>query len=161
MDSEDHEHFKTIAAALVEPPRDLPKSSIKANSHSRLDRLWCLSQAKLIAGCYRRDEAQNPETFAAALAIVLGDYSAKVVEYATDPRTGVITRYPMGLPNVGQIKEFCDGVVTRQERLERYDGLRPVASQPVPALPGEETYAEFIERCAREKMPVRPIGRFE
>lgn len=77
----------------------------------------------MIAACYRRDEAQNPELFADALALVLGDYPADIVRMAVDPRTGVISRFPMGLPNVGQIKEMLDDLVAKQERLARYAAL--------------------------------------
>lgn len=69
--------------------------------------------------------------FAAALAIVLGDYPAEIVNYASDPRTGVISEFPMGLPSVGQIKQFLDGVQTRKDRLKHYDNLPPA----VPRLP--------------------------
>lgn len=85
----------------------------------------------MICGCYRRDEAQSPEIFAAALAIVLGDYPAEIVHYAADPRTGVISEFPMGLPSVGQIKQYLDGVQIKKDRLKHYGNLPP----PVPRLP--------------------------
>jgi hypothetical protein len=82
----------------------------------------------MIASCYRRDEAQNPELFADALALVLGDYPANIVKIAVDPRTGVIERFPMGLPNVGQIKQYLDDLLAKRDRLQHYASL-PKARQ--------------------------------
>jgi hypothetical protein len=131
-------------------------------SNSRPAHDWCLSKAKAIAGCYRRDEAHDPETFAAGLAVVLADYPAAIVEYAADPRTGVVSKFPMGLPNVGQIKEFCDAILTRQERINHYARLGPAKPhEPTPTKPGQITYKEHLEAAARGETKSRPIGAFE
>jgi hypothetical protein len=85
-------------------------------------------------GRFRFDwTSHDPETFAAGLAVVLADYPAAIVEYAADPRTGVVSKFPMGLPNVGQIKEYCDGILARQERLAHYSSL-PKAKPYEPPL---------------------------
>ena len=114
----------------------------------------------MIAGCYRRDEAQNPEMFAAALALILGEYPYAVVDYVADPRTGVITEFPMGLPNVGQIRKFCDVVYDRQERLA---APRRVAIPfvPPPVKAGQIDSSEFARRIAVGELKPRPVGRFE
>jgi hypothetical protein len=118
--------------------------------------------AKAISGSYRRDEAHDPETFAAALAIIFGDYPASIVQYAADPRTGVVSKFPMGLPNVGQIKEFCDGILARQERIAHYATLGPAKPyEPTPTKPGQITYREHLELAAQGKTKPRPIGAFE
>jgi hypothetical protein len=116
--------------------------------------------AQAIFGCYRRDEAHDPEGFVAALTAILSDYPASVVNYAADPRTGVATEFPMGLPNVGQIKQFCDGVARRHQVMNQVP-RRVVRSEPPPVLPGQETYAQFLARCERNGLEPRPIGRFE
>lgn len=115
-------------------------------------------KAKAICGCYRRDEAQDPETFAVALALVFGDYPASVVDFVADPRTGVITEYKMGMPNVGQIKEFCDSILARQKKLEQYAAApryeRPAYRAPDPMRPGTSYFDMFAKHG-------RPKGRFE
>jgi hypothetical protein len=75
--------------------------------------------AKAICGCYRRDEAQDPETFAAGLAAVLMDYPADIVRLAADPRTGVVSAFPMGMPNVGQIRQFLEDKLSHRDKLQR------------------------------------------
>ncbi|HEY1490979.1 MAG TPA: hypothetical protein VGF90_08060 [Verrucomicrobiae bacterium] len=95
---------------------------------------------------------------------MLADYSVAVVSYVTDPRTGVAKAFPNGLPNVGQIREFCDGVQNRLARLDRYAGLPRPRSQPIqvaPRRPGLVGYKEFLEMAERGEVHSRPIGRFE
>jgi hypothetical protein len=96
------------------------------------------------------------------LALTFGDYPASIVQYAADPRTGVVCKFPMGLPNVGQIKEFCDGILARQERIAHYAGLGPSKRyEPPPVKPGQITYKEHLEAAARGETKMRPIGAFE
>jgi hypothetical protein len=114
----------------------------------------------MICGCYRRDEAQNPEQFAAALALVLGDYDCAVVDYAADPRTGVAAEFPMGLPNVGQVRELCDRVARRQAILA-LPNAKPKPFVPPPVRDGEITYDQFLEMAKDNKTKARPVGRFE
>lgn len=121
MDKEDQEHFRTIREASAKPSTGSKRP--EARSTSGLDQDSCLTIAKGICGCYRRDEAQDPETFAAALAIVLMDYPADIVRVAADPRTGVITAFPMGLPNVGQIRQFLEDKLTYKLKIERLAAL--------------------------------------
>jgi hypothetical protein len=118
--------------------------------------------AKAICGCYRRDEAQDPEAFANALTAVLSEYDSQVVDYVADPRTGVITEFPMGLPNVGQIKELCDKV-----RHKMHEAAKPITRAiakpyvPPPLKPGQITYGQFTKLAAEGKTNTRPVGAFE
>ena len=160
MDSEDREHFKTMQNPS---PRRLDvwrKQQKEASLLSSPDQAYCQKAAQAIFGCYRRDEAHNPEAYAAALGAILSDYSRQVVDYVADPRTGVSTEFPRGLPNVGQIRDFCDVIVRRMDVLSK---PKPVAVQyvPPPLRPGEITYAQFLARVATGELKPRPIGRFE
>jgi hypothetical protein len=120
----------------------------------------------MIASCYRRDEAHNPELFADALALVLGDYPADIVRIAVDPRTGVIERFPMGLPNVGQIKQYLDDLLAKRDRLQHYASLpkaKPFKralekAEPNLFVPNDHRRYESMAKKA-EKEPER--ARFE
>ena len=68
----------------------------------------------MILGCYRRDEATDPDMFASALAMIFQDYPRDIVEYVTDPRTGVINKFPMGLPQVPQIRECLEQAISER-----------------------------------------------
>lgn len=115
--AEDRDLFKTMPEVSVGPPKD----STAQSRNFLLAPDLCLQRARLICGQYRRDEAQDPDIFAQALALVLGDYPAHIVDFACDPRTGIITEYKMGLPNVGQIRDFLETVNERYEKQVTYE----------------------------------------
>lgn len=58
-------------------------------------------------GCYRKAEASDPEIYAAATASVLAEYSEEVVDYVTDPRTGLPSR-SQWLPSVFEVRKACN-----------------------------------------------------
>lgn len=114
----------------------------------------------MICCCYRRDEAHDPDGFIAALAVVLGDYPTAIVDYASDPRTGIVTAFPMGLPNVGQIKKFLDDKLSYSEKLKKLAEIPKPEFQRLPkppAGPGDlanvfvakdvRQYAQMVERA--------------
>jgi hypothetical protein len=103
--------------------------------------------------------------FVSSLATALTEYSIRVVQFVVDPRTGIITEFPNGLPNVGQIEKFCDHVEERQERqrrlaqLPRYQPSQPIAAPPRTA--GQFSHGEFLEWARANGVKPRAIGRFE
>ena len=160
MDTEDREHFKTIGSQLAKQPIGSSKPQSAANLQSRHDQASCLVRAKAIFGCYRRDEAHDPEAFVAALAAILGGYPKAVVDYVADPRTGAVAEFPRGLPNVGQIQEFCDVILRRLEILSQPKAIaKPFV--PPPVKPGQIDAAQFHKLVAEGKTFARPVGRFE
>lgn len=68
---------------------------------------YALTRARLLFGCYRKNEANDPEIFTAAVAGVLADYPREVIEYVTDPRTG-IARKSKWMPSVAEIADACE-----------------------------------------------------
>lgn len=136
MDKEDREHFKTMNSALAGQPQGSKSgSSGKASQAFRHDPHSCLAKAKQIFSCYRRDEAQDPDGFAANLALVLGDYPAEIVDLVADPRTGIITVFPNGLPQLGQIKQVLDDKLSHREKLERLAALPKPERREIPRPP--------------------------
>lgn len=63
--------------------------------------------ARTMFGCYRRGEANDPETYAAAIAAVLTLYPPEIVHRITDPRTGLPSRLKF-LPTVSEVREACE-----------------------------------------------------
>lgn len=57
--------------------------------------------------CYRKAEATDPEIYAAAVAAVLSDYPQAVIDYVTDPRTGLPVKSKW-LPTVFEVKQACE-----------------------------------------------------
>ena len=159
MDNEDRDHFKTIASQSVGQPIGSLRQPIGESSKSGHDQASCLLRAKAIFGCYRRDEAHDPEIFTASLAAILADYPKSIVDYAADPRTGVNTEFPMGLPNVGQIRQFLDATTRRMELLAQ-PVRKAVPFTPPPKLPGQIDANEFAALVAAGKTPKAVISRF-
>jgi hypothetical protein len=94
-------------------------------------------------GCYRRDEAADPDTFVAAVTMILSRYPAEVVEAVTDPFAGVPSRKSergySGLPDVADIKEACEDEAAHQVRMAAYAKMpRAEFRRPkhLPAGPG-------------------------
>ena len=57
--------------------------------------------------CYRRDDAIEPEMYSAAVAATLTDFSRDVVDFITDPRTGIASQLKF-LPSVAEVREACE-----------------------------------------------------
>ncbi len=88
-------------------------------------------RARLLLGCYRRGEANDPDTYVAAIAAVLALFEPEIIREATDPRTGIQTteKFMAFMPNAGEVKSFCEALAGRKDRLERYAAM-PRAERP-------------------------------
>ena len=94
-------------------------SGVVLNCRSPQDLAFCHARARLMLGCYRKDEVHDPETYVTAIQLVLSDYPRVVVECVTDPRTGLPGQpdSKFGIPNAGQVKQACDAELARLHRL--------------------------------------------
>jgi hypothetical protein len=98
----------------------------------------------MLFGCYRRGDANDPETYVAAVAAVLARYDAELIREVTDPNTGIQTaeKYMTFMPNAGELKVYCESIAARRERLKRFGTLpapdfsRARLPRPEP-LPGD------------------------
>lgn len=61
-------------------------------------------------GCYRKADANDPETYAAGVAAILSEYPPEIIDYVCDPRTGLPRRLKW-LPTMAEIAEACDARV--------------------------------------------------
>jgi hypothetical protein len=122
---------------------------------------WLKTKERFLLLSYRRDETHNPEVYSSAVSAVLADgYSPEIVDYVTDPRTGLPSRKKF-LPSVAEVREACDERSTHVDRIKRYETLKAVPPREVPIVPGQITYREFLEHCKATGARPRPIGAFE
>jgi hypothetical protein len=63
--------------------------------------------AKILLGCYRTGDANDPAIYSGAIIAVLSDYPVDVVASCVDPRTGLPSQSKW-LPTVAEIKDFCE-----------------------------------------------------
>ena len=104
-------------------------------------------------GCYRRGEANDPDTYVAAVAMVLSNYPAEIVRTITDPYSGLPSRKSQtgwsGLPDVADVREACEAEASRCERLNHYAKMPKYAR--VPELPdpcrGRQRANLFVPDC--------------
>lgn len=59
-------------------------------------------------GCYRKADANDPEVYTAAVAATLAEFSREVIEWVTDPRTGLPAKLKW-LPTIAEVREVCEG----------------------------------------------------
>lgn len=58
-------------------------------------------------GCYRKQDANDPDVYVAAIASILDEYPPSVIDFITDPRTGLPNRLKW-LPTVAEVREACE-----------------------------------------------------
>lgn len=107
---------------------------------------YATERAKILFGCYRRGDANDPDTYVAAVAMVLSKYAVEVIKAVTDPYSGLPSKKKesgySGMPDVADVREACDYEATRIARMERYRALpapdfnRPRLAKPAPS-PGD------------------------
>jgi hypothetical protein len=90
------------------------RGCLPSTSRSNLtDPARAVERAKLLAGCYRKAEASDPETYAGAIAAILSNYPPDIVQQVTDPRSGLPSR-SQWLPTVKEVRDACDAIAEHQ-----------------------------------------------
>lgn len=97
-------------------------------------------RARILLGCYRRNDAIDPDSYVLAITAVLAMFDPELIREVTDPRTGISTdeRYAKWPPNSGELKLYCEGKAAVKARIQRYaampkpDFSRPRLSAPEP-----------------------------
>ena len=104
---------------------------------------YAAERARVLFGSYRRGDANDPDAYVAAITAVLSIYSTDLIREVTDPRTGICTaeKYMSFMPNAGELKVYCDGVLNRRAGIERLGAMpKPDFSRarlaPPPSGPG-------------------------
>ncbi len=79
-------------------------------------------RAKILLGCYRTGDANDPETYVAAVTAVLAHYQEEVITEVTHPVTGLPSKKGW-LPTVKEVSEACaavaEPIARNEERLKQ------------------------------------------
>jgi hypothetical protein len=117
-----------------------------------------MERAKVLFGCYRRGDANDPEQYVASIAAVLTIYDPELIRIVTDPRTGISTseKFATFMPNSGELKIYCDDLAAKrwQAKQQRRAFIQRDPKPLEKKAPGT-SYFEMFEKHGR------PIGRFE
>lgn len=81
-----------------------------------------MQRAKLLLGCYRTGEANDPETYVAAITAILSRYPEEVITSVTHPATGLPSKKGW-LPTIKEVADACgeanNPIVENALRLKR------------------------------------------
>lgn len=101
---------------------------------------WVLSRVKLLMASYRKADYHDPDGFLATLGAILEQYEPAIVEYVTDPLTGLQRRLKWP-PSPAEVVEACVAEIAHREKVQRYSNLPPSLPQlPKPQFSVEESY---------------------
>ena len=96
------ESFKLLTISVEKLPASMDQRSRILS--------WATQRARLLLGCYRTGDANDPETYVAAIAAVLAGYPEHVITEVTHPVTGLPTRLTW-LPTVKEVFDACQAAV--------------------------------------------------
>lgn len=125
---------------------------------------YATERANVLFGCYRRGDANDPDTYVAAIAAVLSLYDSDLIREATDPRFGIQTteKFSAFMPNAGELKIYCDKIAAHRARMSELAAIPPMVpasrrlEAPIEARPpgylanifvpeGHPRYARLVE----------------
>lgn len=144
MESRKPESFKPLTISSLE---QLPASTAQAEEHAS----YAAQRARLLLGCYRTGDANDPETYVAAVAATLAHFPDDVITSVTHPVTGIPSRLKW-LPSVSEVRMACDEamepIIRIQQRSERIaqqladrEAAERLRSKPRPSI--DEMKAKF------------------
>jgi hypothetical protein len=119
---------------------------------------YATERAKLMFGCFRKADANDPDTYVAAITAVLADYPPDIIQSVTDPRIGLPSRLDWP-PTVKEVKSACESIAGARHRAADRDrqakqALERRALPPPPKLTREQI-EERLGRPLGDRM--RPV----
>lgn len=86
---------------------------------------YAAQRARLMFGCYRKGDANDPDTYVAAITATLARYPEDIIRDVTNPASGLPTKKDF-LPTVKEVFEACEEIMqprrmaeARQDRIAR------------------------------------------
>lgn len=99
MDKPNAESFRLLTTSAEKLPASMAQQS-------RLS-TYAIERARLLLGCYRTGDANDPETYVAAIAATLARYSQDIITDVTHPVTGLPSKKGW-LPTVKEVFDACE-----------------------------------------------------
>lgn len=114
MENRKTQSFKPLTISVESLPASMARQE-ELNSYAA-------ERARLLFGCYRTGDANDPETYVAAITAILARYPEQVITEVTHPATG-LPKKKGWLPTVKEVSDACDEAVefsiNHQARLKR------------------------------------------
>lgn len=94
-------------------------SSLSTTDQGATLKSYAAKRARLLFGCYRKGDANDPDTYVAAITAVLSRYPEDVIKHVTHPAKGLPIRTDF-LPTVAEVHRACEAIMMpRREAIER------------------------------------------
>jgi hypothetical protein len=135
-----------------EIPSAIPSQSQPSQKH--LNAAWLAKRIAMLFSAYRKDDYHDPEGFLAQLGAILERYPPAVVEYVTDPMTGIQRRQTFP-PSIAEVVSACEAEVIHREKISRYRSMPPPVSLPRAQFSAIDSYEAMFAKHGR------PHGVFE
>lgn len=71
---------------------------------------YAAERARLLLGCYRKGDANDPDIYVAAITATLGRYPQDVIRSVTHPASGLPTKCGF-LPTVKEVFDACEAAM--------------------------------------------------
>lgn len=115
-------------------------------------------RTRILLGCYRKGDCEDPEVYVPAVASVLARYSPRVVQLVTDPADGLPSRSDW-LPTVREVRAACEAEAAKQYQLEARNNppRLPAPEKPVSPEERERAVANW-ERIKQEIFAKNLVG---
>lgn len=107
-----------------------------------------LSKAKLLAGQFRRSDADDADTFAASWGAVMAEFPPIVLDHVCHPAKGIASQQSF-LPSVFEVRESCIAVFETMIAKWRLDQIPPEKRRQIT----QRATAQAQIEQAREKRP--------
>lgn len=77
---------------------------------------YATERARLLLGCYRSGDANDPETYVAAIAAMLAHYPEQIITDVTHPVSGLPSQKSW-LPTVKEVRDACEDQVEHDRNI--------------------------------------------
>lgn len=111
---------------------------VQAEEHAS----YAAQRARLLLGCYRTGDANDPETYVAAVAATLAHYPDEIITEVTHPVSGLPSRQKW-LPSVSEVRMACE------DAMGPYDRIRAHKERIAQQLADRERYEQERELAKR------------
>lgn len=132
----------------------IPDNQPSSKPRPKSDGEWVLGRVELLMSSYRKADYHDPMGFVATLAAILEEYDPEIVEYVTDPKTGIQRRLKWP-PSPAEIVEACVAEISHRAKVAKYSSMPPPLRLPKPKYSAADSYEEMVRKHGR------PIGVFE
>jgi hypothetical protein len=107
--------------------------------------LYATERVGFLLGQYAKARPHEPVIYTAGLAAILSEYPKEVVDFVTDPRTGLASTNKW-IPEPAEVREACEAQVApirRQQQREAIERKNREALEPPIDRSGRKTYEEI------------------